>query len=225
MITSTRIRGAGQARAVPDVVRNVLGAAGVLVLLAAAGCNVGSAGRPSSIDVPLAYRPKDAGGMPIVQLPAAGSTKVYVSPTTDKRADARLIGENTEDAVPVPVYAAGKTPAEFVTDVLRQEMRAAGLDVADEVSGTRRQVDSELLQFRVTESSRYQGEVRLSVKVIDPTGKVVWQGVSVGTAGNFGRSRSVTNYQETFSTALQKAVAKILADPAFTQALTDAPAK
>ena len=215
-------------RCVPGrTVRNVLAAAGVLVLVGGSGAGAGcsNATRTSSIDVPLEYRPKGAGDTPLVRMPATGATRVYVSPTTDKRTDARVIGENTEDSIPIPVYAAGKAPADFETDVLRQEMRAAGLDVADEVSGTQRQVESELLQFRVTESSRYQSEVRLAVKVVDPTGQVVWQGVSVGTAGNFGKSKSVTNYQETFSTALQKAIGKILSDPTFTQAMSDGPAK
>ena len=206
-------------------VRNVLGLAGALVLL---GGNVGAgcfnSNRSSSLDVPLEYRPKSSGDTPVIRIPAGGPPKAYISPTVDKRTDSRLIGQNTEESVPVPVYAAAKTPADFVTDVLRQEMRSAGIEVAADVAAAPRQIDSELLQFRVDESNRYKGEVRLSAKVLDQTGKVLWQGLSVGTAGNFGKSRSITNYQETFSSALQQAIGKILTDPAFTQALSD-PAK
>jgi hypothetical protein len=202
--------------------RAVLGAAGALVLIGGnlgAGCS--NASRTSSIDVPLEFRPRSDDSPPLVRLPPTGLPKVYVAPTTDQRTDARTIGQNTEDEIPVPVYAAGRSPADFVTDVLRQEMRSAGLDISADVSGTSRQVDSELLQFRVDESNRYRAEVRLSVKVVDPTGGVVWQGVSVGTGSNHGKSKSITNYQETFSDALRESINKILADPAFTRALTD----
>lgn len=204
--------------------RNAVGAAAVLMLLGGnvgAGCS--NASRTSSIDVPLEFHPRSDDSPPLVRLPPTGLPKVYVSPTADQRTDARMIGQNTEGEIPVPVYAAGRTPADFVTDVLRQQMRSAGLDVAPDVSGSQRQVDSELLQFKVDESNRYRAEVRLSVKVVDPTGGVVWQGVSVGTGSNHGKSKSVTNYQETFSDALQEAINKFLADPAFTRALTDSP--
>lgn len=209
----------------PFATRALLGAAGALVLLGGnLGVGCSNASRTSSIDVPLEFRPRSDDSPPLVRLPPNGLPKVYVSPTADQRTDARMIGQNTEDEVPVPVYATGRSPADFVTDVLRQEMRSAGLDVSADVSGTTRQVDSELLQFRVDESNRYRAEVRLSVKVVDPTGGVVWQGVSVGTGSNHGKSKSVTNYQETYSDALRQAVNKILGDPAFTRALTD-PAK
>lgn len=206
--------------------RNALGLAGVLVLLggnAGAGCS--TTAPVTSIDVPLDYRPKSVGSTPVIRVPAGDAAKVYVAPTADKRTDARTLGQNTEDSTPIPVFAASRTPADFVTDVLRQELRSAGLNVAGEASGSQRQVDSEVLQFRVDESNTYKSEVRLAVKVLDPAGQVLWQGVGVGTAGNYGKSKSVVNYQETFSTALQQAIGKILADPAFTQAVSDGAAK
>src|SRR3712207_8873731 len=63
----------------------------------------------------------------------------------------------------------------FPYTTLFRSLRSAGIEVAADVAGTSRQVDTELLQFRVDESNNYKGEVRLAAKVVDQTGKVIWR--------------------------------------------------
>jgi len=204
------------------VVRGALAMFGLMALLGGnlgAGCS--TSGNVSSIDVPMEYKPRSADS-PVLRTPTGTPLKIYVSPTVDNRSDPRTIGQNTEDETPIPVYAAGKTPADFVTEVLKQEMTTAGLEVISDVGGTQRQIDSELLQFKVTEDSNYQGMVQLRLKVVDATGKVLWQGVGNGDGNNYGKSKSAENYQQTFSDALRRAITKILADPKFLDAVSSA---
>lgn len=201
-------------------VRGGLAAVALTVLLGGnigAGCSMGS--KVSSIDVPMDYKPRSA-DTPVMRVPTGQPMKIFVSPTADKRSDTRTIGSNTQGDAPIPVYSAGKSVADFVTDVMKQEMTTAGLEVTDDVTGNQRQVDSEILQFNVTEGGTYKAMVQLRVKVIDPTGKVLWQGVGSGDGSNYGKSKSATNYQETYSDALRRAITKVLAEPKFMEAVS-----
>lgn len=200
--------------------RTMLATVGLLALLggnAGAGCS--SAGKVSSIDVPMEYKPRSVDG-PVLRVPTGEPLKLFVSPTVDKRSDPQTIGENNQDEIAIPVYAAGKTPADFITEVLKQELTAAGLEITDNVSGQQRQIDSELLQFKVTEGGTYKAIVQLRIKVIDATGAVLWQGVGAGDGSNFGKSKSAVNYQETFSDATREAIIKVMADPKFMEAVS-----
>lgn len=211
-----------RARTGARLVRGVLAVGALMVMLGSnlgAGCSTG--GNVSSIDVPMEYKPRSA-DTPVMRTPSGQPLKLYVSPTVDKRADSRTIGSNNQKDTPIPVYAAGKSPGDFVTDVLKQEMTTMGLEVTDEVSSSQRQIDSELIQFNVTEGGTYKAIVQLRLKVVDPTGKVLWQGVGSGDGSNYGKSRSATNYQETYSDALRRAITKILADPKFSDAVSAA---
>ena len=203
-----------------QIVRGGLAAMALMVLLVGsigAGCSMGS--KVSSIDVPMEYKPRTA-DTPVLRTPTGQPLKIFVSPTTDKRADTRTIGSNTQDDTPIPVYAAGKSVADFVTDVLKQEMTTAGLEVTDDATGNQRQVDSEIVQFSVTEGGTYKAIVQIRIKVIDATGKVLWQGMGPGDGSNFGKSKSATNYQETYSDALRRAITKVLAEPKFIEAVS-----
>ena len=201
-------------------VRGVLATAGLAVLLfgnVAASCSMGS--KVSSIDVPMEYKPRTA-EMPSMRAPTGQPLKIFVSPAVDNRNDPRTIGTNTEDEMPIPVYAAGKTPADFVTDVLKQELTTAGLEVTGDVSSTQRQIDTEIIQFNVTEGNSYKAIVQLRVKIVDPTGKVVWQATGNGEGSNHGKSKSAINYQQTFSDALRRAIGKVMAEPKFVEAVS-----
>lgn len=203
--------------------RRVLGGAltiaSLLVLVGGNGAGCGSSGNVSSIDVPMEYNPRSQ-DMPVMRVPEGDPLKLYISPTADNRNDPRTIGQNTQEETPIPVYAASRTPADFVTSVLKQELTAAGLEVTSDVASTQRQIDSELLQFRVTEGGTYTGIVQVRIKVVDPTGAVLWQGTGTGESSNWGKSKNVENYQQTFSDALREAIVKVMADPKFMDAIS-----
>lgn len=205
-------------------VRTVRSVVGIAAMALLAGTNLGagcfSSSKPSSLDVPLEYNGKSGDAAPLVSVPQPGSVKLYVSPVTDKREDTKLIGKNVQDSTPIPIYGTGKTISELVTEVLRQELRDSGLDVLNDVSASTRTIETELTRFNVEESGRYSAEVRATVKVVDPTGKVVWQGTVTGTGGNWGKTLNVSNYQETYSKALKEMTMHLLTDSRFVAALS-----
>src|SRR5688572_5105748 len=81
------------------------------------------------ITVPLEYRPQRS--EPITGSLPEGDVRVHLETVTDKRPDQELIGRNVEDDTPLPVSASGKSPAEFVHDVLKTELEKFGVQLVD----------------------------------------------------------------------------------------------
>jgi hypothetical protein len=188
-----------------------------------AGCFGGGGANSSSIDVPLIYIPRNTDETPQVRLPPGALVKVQIGDTEDKRdeAERRSIGRNVEDAQPIPVYGTGGSVAGFVNKVIQQEVKASGLSVTDDMAVTTRRLASDVKSFEVTEGGSYKGSVQLGFRVIDQTGKPLFDKVYTETSGNHGRSKSAENYQQTFSDAVRQAVLKLLADPDFAASLVD----
>lgn len=204
--------------------RGVAAVAGLAVLVGSVGCSwTGGGSNSSSIDVPLEYKPRDTDPVPAVRVPANAGVKVQIGDTDDKRdeSERRSIGRNNEDKTSIPVYGTGGSVAGFVNKVIQQQVKSARLTVTDDMAVVTRRLASELLTFQVTEASSYQGEVQVNFKVVDNTGKTLFERAYTGTAGNHGKSKSAENYQETFSDATKKAVVQLLVDPDFAAALVD----
>lgn len=190
---------------------------GLLVALLAFGgaCKTGPKG---PLSVPLAFTPNNA--EPLSGSLASGDVKVYVRPIEDNRENAELIGENREDAAPVPVYATGKTPAEFVHEVLETELRNLGADLVDAPDAADRVIALELRKFFVEETPNYRGEVIAGAEVTDRSGKRVWgKEVVAGQGGNFGRSLSIENYNQTYSDATREMIRRLVGNPSFIKAV------
>ena len=190
---------------------------GLLVALVAFGgaCKTGPKG---PLSVPLTFTPNNA--EPLSASLASGDVKVYVRPVEDKRENAEQIGENREGAAPVPVYASGKTPAEFVHEVMETELRSLGADLADAPDAADRVIVLELRKFFVEESPRYRGEVIAGAEVTDNRGKRLWgKEVVAGQGGNFGRSLSIENYNQTYSDATREMIRRLVGNPSFVKAL------
>lgn len=204
-------------------VRNVLAGLGIAVLMGSnVGAGCGNSNKSSTIDVPLEYHPRAADATPMVRIPNGSGVKILVTPAEDKRdeAEKRVIGHNTEDSNNrVPVYASGRTVSDFVAIVLRRQLSDAGLNVTEDMANATRTLASEVRTFEVTEGGSYKGEVRLAFKLVDPTGKVLFEQGYSGSGSNYGQSRSATNYQETFSDAVKEATNRLLGDPGFQAAL------
>ena len=209
------------------VLRGVLMSAGVVVALAiTTGASCSSGGGKTSVDVPLAYKPRDADPTPTVRIPNSSQIKIIVETATDKRdeADKRVIGKNIENSnSPLPVIAVGITPAEHFSNILRKQVRDAGLTVTTDMAVATRMLNPEIVGLELREDNRYYGEVRVNFKLSDPTGKELWTGSYSGEGKNFGSSKSAENYNETLSDAIKNATNKMLADPAFKEALSAEP--
>src|SRR3954463_8822294 len=103
-----------------------LGGALLAMLGVHSGCNMGASG---PVTVPMEYRPEHSD--PLTGSMNAGDVKVYVAPATDKRQEKDTIGKNIESSAPVPIYSSGKTPPEFVHDVLQDSLKDFGVQMAD----------------------------------------------------------------------------------------------
>ena len=66
-------------------------------------------------------------------------------------------------------------------------------------SGETVQLSGEVVQFYVTEDTRYKGSVGIKLKIERPEGVKVWQGMTYGSAKRFGGSYKDENYYEVAS--------------------------
>jgi hypothetical protein len=179
------------------------------------GCNMGPKG---PVTVPMEFRPEHS--EPLSGSLNAGDVKVYLAPATDKRAEKDTIGKNIESSTPVPIYSSGKTPPEFVHDVLENSLKDFGAQMADAPEAADRVISLELTRFFVEESNNYKAEVKAQVEVKDKGGRSLYRGQIAGDGTTFGRSLSAENYQQTLSDATRRAVGNLFAQPKFQEALS-----
>jgi hypothetical protein len=107
--------------------------------------------------------------------------------------------------------------AAFVTDHVKESLRAAGLNIVDGPADIT--VSGELRQFFVTEMSTYKGEVSMIIHVKNSAGKEVWTGAVGGDAERFGRSYKAENYYEVMSDMVLRASFNLLSNPGFRETL------
>jgi hypothetical protein len=182
----------------------------------AGGCSGGHSG---PVAVPMIYQPTD---MPeaSMQLPT-GSPKVYIEVTdTRPNATSDQIGQNTEESTPVPVRAAGGTPAQFVKDSLTQQLNRVGVATVATADGADRKIMVNLTVFQADEASTYHAQIMTLIKVQDASGKDLWEHAAAGDNTTFGKSLNPEDYQQVLSNAMVKLFSSVMADPSFAKALS-----
>ena len=169
-------------------------------------------------NIPLVWKPT-TGSISIgsAELAELQNARLRIDPVSDRRENAAVIGQNREKKTR-QVTTADDVPA-FVAKRMELLMSAAGVNVVD--GGATATLKPELRQFFVDETNTYQAEVILGVTLTDPTGKVLWSGLTNGAATRFGRSFKVDNYYETLSDSLVGAVQQLLQNRGFRQALEE----
>ena len=185
------------------------------VLLACAG---GCGKKASSVTVPMKFRPTSQMNMNAFAGDLPEST-VFVGQVTDARDRQEQVGENLEEENPVPVFASGTEPTEFVRGVMTSLLTRAGLQVGQDEGQADRVLLTDLHHFWTQETNTYEAEVRATVTVQDRGGRQLWKGTVNGTAERFGRSLKAENYQEVFSDAALKMVEGLLNNAGFRAAL------
>jgi hypothetical protein len=182
------------------------------------GVFTGCGGTKGPVTVPLHFRPQHA--EPLTGTIAAGDMKVYVEAVNDKRTNQEEIGRNVENATPIPVYAGSdKAPADFVHDVLEEELKNFGVELTDTPEAADRMIAVDLTKFWVEEGNNYVAEVKGTARVRDKSGKELWKGTVGGDGRTFGRSLSAENYNEVLSDGTRRLVGSLVANPKFQQAL------
>src|SRR5437773_688607 len=83
--------------------------------------------RPKSLEMPLVFRPEMIAPGQHDPVPASPGLRLSIAPIADERTQKDRIGENTEmPGDPRPVFAAARTPAEFLQDIVAQELSSVG---------------------------------------------------------------------------------------------------
>ncbi len=165
--------------------------------------------------IPLVWKPSNKKSAGVVNLAGLMDVKIQVDPFVDTRENRAKFGENQEGKTPRPVTTSGSV-AEFCTQNFRNVLKQYGLTVVP--SGGDVIVAGDILEFMVTETNTYKGEVRLKVAV-KKGGKTEWGGVAAGTSSRWGRSYKDENYYETISDALLEASTRAIEDEGFRKAL------
>jgi hypothetical protein len=166
-------------------------------------------------DIPLVWKPTDTKGAGVVNLLGIETVKVKVKPFTDSRPDKAKFGENTEDDEAKPVTTSGSV-AEFCAKNLAGVFRSYGISMVEE--GADYILGGDVLEFMVSETNNYKGEVRLKITLLKGD-KPVWTGIAAGTNKRFGRSYKAENYYETISDSLLQAAQSLINDQGFHKAL------
>ena len=182
------------------------------------GCQGGGGGGP--VNVPLQYRPTHAEALTGTSINAA-DVKVHLAQVVDKRENKDQIGQNVEDddKAPIPVYAADKSPGEFLRGVMADELRNFGIEQTEAPEAADRIVTVEMNKFWVEEGNNYVAEIRGIAQVTNKGGSVLWKGPVGGDGRTFGRSLSPTNYNEALSDAARRTVGSMVTNPGFAKAL------
>ena len=145
------------------------------------------------------------------------AARIHVDTLVDARQNPTLIGQNTEKAdKPLSVSTSSDVPA-FVTEHLKDTLRAGGLTVVDD--GGDLILSGEIRQYYVTEVNMYRGEVSLVLHLKNSAGKELWSGAITGDAERFGRSYKAENYFEVLSDTLLKAGYNLMINPGFQNGL------
>lgn len=168
-------------------------------------------------DIPLVWKPTSSmGDFGALDVSDFMDVKLQVDKFTDTRKDPRLIAENRENPQPRPVTTRDDVGA-FVADNMRDTMRKSGLDVVD--SGGQVVISGEVTDFFVNETTTYESTVTLRVTVRDSGGKVLWSGITGGSATRFGRSYKAENYYEVLSDSVLEATYNLMSSPKFEAAI------
>jgi hypothetical protein len=175
--------------------------------------------RPTSLNVPLEYKPTTAADLSVT-LPV-GQGKIYVLPVDDQRTitDKKQIGENREKSVTVPIMAGDVSAADWVHDSFTDILRRNGLTVVNNADAADLLLSISLTEFWGQEDPTYDARISALLKVQDKPGKVLWSGLISGDADYSGGSLDPQHYDEVFSNAMFNATNRLINNASFQQSL------
>ena len=174
--------------------------------------------KPTQVAVPMDFRPTETSSVGLTNEPP--NTPIFVAEAIDERRDTSKLGENQENAQPIPILAAQRQkPGDLVRDAVKSELSRQGYNVVESADAARNTITIRLTRFWVIETGTYDAEIRAKVEVLDKSGKIIWSGTAVGVARNWGQSHKAENYSQVFSNAGLKFADNLVSIPAFQKAL------
>lgn len=169
------------------------------------------------VNVPLVWKPtNDVYSVNSSNLSPLYARKILITPFSDKRDIKKEIGKYIEDGANKPVTT-NENVAIWSTERFKYILAQHGIAPVENNADVI--LSAEVLHLYVTEDKTYKGNVGLKITAQSPTGAVLWQGLTSGTAKRFGRSYKLDNYYEVLSDAYSEAVLNLLKNTSFIQAL------
>ena len=185
-------------------------------LLAALAVSACAVSRVEPLSVPLTYTsdPRNAGVLGSLSCNSLAQIDV-----TDARAD-KTLGLRVHESKPLKAdVTTSSDAASWVRQGLQTFLSQNGISAG----GTGPKLAVTLDTLHTNESiwhrSSYDARVALTGRLQSPGGKVCWNQTILGTAGNYGYSGSIDNYQQTLNGALDAASANLAEAPGFKEAL------
>lgn len=153
----------------------------------------------------MAPRPSPPVAQALAQVPLAFGLR-------DVRPDPALVGlqEDGNQAIRTP-----DNVAQFASARMGEMFRSAGARMDETAVAV---IETDLVEFRVTEGGRFKGLVALRVTV-RRGGSPDWSKSYEGTSNRWGRTHNPENMNEALSNALADAMGKLVSDHAFGMAL------
>jgi len=190
----------------------------ISIALAAPGHGAGNVAELKGI--PLEWKPtEEVSSFAAIDLAAYRNANFVIRKFSDGRKQPATIGINIENSSgdrDLPVTTK-QNVADWLTGRVAMVFAEFGVGVVNG-KGTFF-VDAAVVEFLVTESSRYNAEVSLKVTLTAKNGGVVWKGTTTGNSTRFGRSYKAENYYEALSNATISAVHGLLDDESFKRAV------
>jgi len=172
------------------------------------------------LSVPLQYQPM-ASPTELTMLPdCAAVSDVIVIDQRDESALGLRANEDS-DAPAAPVTTSSEV-SEWIRTGAEESLRTSGASLAGSGAPVLRIRVERIRTFEnVYRRSGYEARIHLSVELIAPEdgGTVCWRTQASGSAGNYGYSGSVENYQETLNHALDRALSSIFDSRGFRDAV------
>jgi hypothetical protein len=172
--------------------------------------------RVDPLSVPLSYTSQSTNTAVVGALSCNALSQVQVS---DARTD-KTLGVRTHESKPLKAdVTTASDVAGWVQKGLQTLLSQNGFSVTG--SGPKLSVSVDALHTSETiwHRSSYDARISLTGHLQSPSGKVCWTETVQGTAGNYGYSGNIQNYQETLNSALDAADLKLVESGDFKDAL------
>jgi hypothetical protein len=177
----------------------------------------------SLLNIPLLWKPTDTiSSLAAIDLTVLQDVSFTIKPFNDMRKKPSEIGVNVEKKKvgKVRYVTTRDNVAEWLTDRFGKILSQLNIPVVKD--GGTLSLEADIVQYYVTEESRYKANIGLKIRLRSKNGDVLWKGMSTVTDSSWGRSYKAEKYHETLSNACIAVVYSLLKNESFLQAVEKA---
>jgi hypothetical protein len=175
------------------------------------------------LNIPLVWKPTETiSSLAAIDLTIFKNASLTIKPFNDMRKNPSEIGVNVEKKKvgKVRYVTTRDNVAEWLTDRFGKILSQFNIPVVKD--GGTLSLEADIVQYYVTEESRYKANIGLKIRLRSKNGDVLWKGMSTVTDSSWGRSYKAEKYHETLSNACIAVVYSLLKNESFLQAVEKA---